>query len=111
MASNQEALVTVFGSTEQPLEDLMSRLVPHFPDSVLVGASTAGEFTERGDAKRSAVLFGLAGDYKVYAGDVIIKVKLRRAKADRMPLTITVQFYPTDGKTCGAVEKQTTTWP
>jgi methyl-accepting chemotaxis protein len=61
-------LVAVFASTEQPLDQLTRQMSRRFPSSTLIGASTAGEFTERGDAKRSAVAFALAGDYRVYAG-------------------------------------------
>jgi methyl-accepting chemotaxis protein len=40
----------------------------HFPSSVVLGASTAGEFTELGDRKNATAVLALAGDYKVYAG-------------------------------------------
>ena len=61
-------LVLAFGSTLQPLEDLMPVLVREFPTATCLGASTAGEFTEESDTKGSAVLFALGGDYKVFAG-------------------------------------------
>jgi len=62
------ALVAVFASTAQPLEALMRCVADEFPGATCLGASTAGEFTERGDAKGSAVLFALAGDYEVFGG-------------------------------------------
>ena len=62
------ALLAVFASTGQPLDELAARLSAQFPDVALIGASSAGEFTERGDAKGSASMFALAGDYRVFAG-------------------------------------------
>jgi DsbC/DsbD-like thiol-disulfide interchange protein len=56
-----------------------------------------------------AITNPVGGNYNVYTGEVSVKVKVRRAKADRRPLSITVHFYPFDGKTCGTVEKQTVT--
>ncbi|HEY4118198.1 MAG TPA: FIST N-terminal domain-containing protein [Byssovorax sp.] len=62
------ALVAVFASTAQPLGDVATAVGEAFRDAVVIGASTAGEFTELGDAKRSASVFALAGDYRVHAG-------------------------------------------
>src|ERR1700689_4024722 len=39
-----------------------------FPKAAVLGVSTSGEFTEKGDAKRAASIFALAGDYEVVAG-------------------------------------------
>jgi methyl-accepting chemotaxis protein len=39
-----------------------------FPGAALLGASTAGEFTEARDAKSSATVFALAGDFRVFTG-------------------------------------------
>jgi methyl-accepting chemotaxis protein len=61
-------LLALFASTAQPLDEMSRRVVEAFPDVPLVSSSTSGEFTERGDAKCSAVLFALAGDYRVHAG-------------------------------------------
>jgi methyl-accepting chemotaxis protein len=61
-------LLVAFASTEQPLSKLVPDLAARFPHTVLVGATTAGEFTERGDAKGAVSLFALTGDYRVYAG-------------------------------------------
>jgi methyl-accepting chemotaxis protein len=60
------ALVVVFASTEQPLDRLMPLLADGFP--IVLGASTAGEFTQDGDTKGTVSAFALAGDYKVFAG-------------------------------------------
>jgi hypothetical protein len=61
-------LVVVFASPSQPLETLAPALAQAFPKATLLGASTAGEFTEKGDAKGSAAALAMAGDFKVFAG-------------------------------------------
>jgi hypothetical protein len=61
-------LLAAFASTTQPLGEVFAELEKEFPDAVRIGASTAGEFTEHGDEKGAAVLFALAGDYRVFAG-------------------------------------------
>lgn len=61
-------LVTFFASTKQPLGEVAGRVAGAFPDAVVVGASTAGEFTETGDSKGSVAAFALAGDFRAYAG-------------------------------------------
>jgi methyl-accepting chemotaxis protein len=68
LGSSAPALVVVFASTSQPLGELVATLSKKFPSSKLVGSSTAGEFTERGDAKQSVAAFALAGDYVVHTG-------------------------------------------
>jgi methyl-accepting chemotaxis protein len=61
-------LLVAFASTTQPLGAVAAALQESFPATHVVGASTAGEFTERGDAKSSVAVFALEGDYKVYTG-------------------------------------------
>lgn len=61
-------LLLAFASTKQPLSQLMPLLAASFPHSTVLGASTAGEFVESGDAKGSTVLFALSGDYRIFAG-------------------------------------------
>jgi methyl-accepting chemotaxis protein len=63
----QPVLLVLFASTAQPLEALAPLIAKQFPTATLLGASTAGEFTEEHDAKKSATLFALAGDYRVFA--------------------------------------------
>jgi methyl-accepting chemotaxis protein len=60
--------VALFASTGQPLEAIAPRVAEAFSEGALVGASTAGEFTERGDAKAAASIFAVAGDFHAYAG-------------------------------------------
>src|SRR4051794_17164592 len=61
-------LLAAFSSTAQPLDEVFAELGREFPDAIRIGSSTAGEFTEQGDEKGAAVLFALAGDYRVFAG-------------------------------------------
>jgi hypothetical protein len=68
LAGAEPVLITVFASTAQPLDEVAPLLSAEFPGVTLIGASTAGEFTEQGDAKKSAAIFALAGDYRAYAG-------------------------------------------
>jgi methyl-accepting chemotaxis protein len=68
LEGSEPALVLVFASTKQPLGDLVPEVVRLFPASMVLAASTAGEFTEVGDAKGAACIFALAGQFKVFAG-------------------------------------------
>ncbi len=61
-------LVLAFASTDQPLAEILPQLARAFSGAVVLGASSAGEFTERGDVKRAVSAFALAGDFKVVAG-------------------------------------------
>lgn len=61
-------LVIYFASTEQALAGVAEVMAAGFPDASVMGASTAGEFTEAGDAKGSLVGLALAGDFIVHAG-------------------------------------------
>lgn len=62
------ALLFVFPSMKQPLSEVLPALSARFPDSVTLGASTAGEFTEAGDTKNTLCVVAIAGDYRVFAG-------------------------------------------
>lgn len=62
------ALVCVFASTKQPLEQVLSITSAAFPKACVVGASTAGEFTEVRDAKGAVTAFAVAGDVVAHAG-------------------------------------------
>ena len=61
-------LMLAFASTAQPLAEVARLLSARFPGTVTLAASTAGEFTEAGDAKGSLALFALDGDYRVFSG-------------------------------------------
>ncbi|MEO8876316.1 MAG: FIST N-terminal domain-containing protein [Polyangiaceae bacterium] len=58
----------MFGSTDHPLGPLSQSIAKEFPNAVVLGSSTSGELTENGDAKKSASIFALAGEYVVFAG-------------------------------------------
>lgn len=68
LGGESPALLALFPSTTQPLGEIAAPIAAAFPGATLIGASTAGEFTERGDAKGAAVLTAVAGDYRVHAG-------------------------------------------
>jgi methyl-accepting chemotaxis protein len=90
------ALIVAFASTTQPLSELMPALASEFPGAVLLGASTAGEFTENGDAKNSVAVFGLAGDYRVVAGmgtglKANVEAAVQQAVSDLPP---SIEGYP-----------------
>jgi hypothetical protein len=61
-------LILVFASTSQPLGEVTPPLGAAFPGAVVLGASTAGEFTEAGDVKDAVAVFALAGDFEIRAG-------------------------------------------
>jgi methyl-accepting chemotaxis protein len=62
------ALIMVFASTVQPLGDVVKVVSEAFSTAQVLGASTAGEFTERGDTKGAVCAVAIAGAFKVYAG-------------------------------------------
>ena len=68
LGDDRPQLLVLFCSTAQPLADASRRVADAFPDVTLIGASTAGEFTESGDAKSSSALFALAGSFRTHAG-------------------------------------------
>jgi len=61
-------LVLVFASPEQPLSSLAPLVAKQFPTATLLGASTAGEFTESRVEKNSTAAIAVAGDYRICAG-------------------------------------------
>src|SRR5580704_6819076 len=66
--ADSPVFLALFGSMTQPLAVMAPVVAAAFPGATLVGASTAGEFTERGDAKAAASIFALAGEYRAHAG-------------------------------------------
>ncbi|RZO54684.1 MAG: hypothetical protein EVA89_27495 [Sandaracinaceae bacterium] len=62
------ALVMFFASTAQPLEEVAPVLTEAFASATVLGSSTAGEFTEKGDAKSSVVAVAVAGEFVVHGG-------------------------------------------
>ena len=68
LAGEMPALVMVFASTQQPLGEVAAPLAAAFAGAQVIGASTAGEFTERGETKGAVCAVAIAGAFKVYAG-------------------------------------------
>jgi methyl-accepting chemotaxis protein len=62
------ALIMAFASTEQPLGQVANILSDSFAGTTVLGASTAGEFTERGDTKGAVCAIAVTGELKVFAG-------------------------------------------
>ena len=68
LGGERAKLAMVFASPEHDLSALLNEALHELEGAVVLGASTAGEFTEKGDAKGAASIFALAGDYHVVAG-------------------------------------------
>jgi methyl-accepting chemotaxis protein len=68
LGSEEAALVMLFASTGQPLPEVAPIVARAFPGATVLGASTAGEFTERGDTKGAVSGVAVAGAFKVFAG-------------------------------------------
>lgn len=96
LAGRQPVLILAFASTQQPLGELLPALRQRFPATPVLGASTAGEFTERGDRKGTAAVFALAGDYRVYAGSGTgLQLEVEAAVSGAVsPLPARVAGYP-----------------
>ena len=61
-------LVLTFNSPAQPLSGVAAELTRRFPSATVLGASTAGEFTEKGEGKQGVVACAIAGGFRVSAG-------------------------------------------
>lgn len=61
-------LILVFTSVDQPLDQVLPALSQAFPQSTVLGSSTAGEFTHDQDTIGSTSLFAIHGDLQVHAG-------------------------------------------
>jgi methyl-accepting chemotaxis protein len=96
LGQNEPVLLMVFASTSQPLEQLAPKLKASFPNTVILSASTAGEFTEQRDAKNSTAVFALAGDYRVFSGmGLALKANVEGAVAEALDtLPQEVEGYP-----------------
>ena len=68
LGAHQPRLVVVFASTQQPLEAVLPPIAKAYPQAVVLGSSTAGEFTERGDRKGHVSALAVSGDVGVSAG-------------------------------------------
>jgi methyl-accepting chemotaxis protein len=68
LGPDKPVMLIVFASTRQPLQTTLAHVQSAFPESCVLGASSAGEFTELGDQKQSVSMLALAGDFKVFTG-------------------------------------------
>jgi methyl-accepting chemotaxis protein len=96
LGAEQPKLVMLFASVAQPLEVLVPHLRRRFEGAVLLGSSTAGEFTEAGDTTHCAAAFALAGDYRVFAGVGLgLRANVEKATGDAIAqIPTSVEGYP-----------------
>ncbi len=59
------ALVMFFASSGYEFGVVIDPIKTIYPDALVLGSSTAGEFTERGDAKNAVAMFAISGDLEV----------------------------------------------
>lgn len=87
----------VFASTKQPLGELLDAISDVWRwGVVLIGASTAGEFTEKGVAKGSAAIFAIRGEFRIRAAMADgLKADVEKTVATALkPLPYRVERYP-----------------
>ncbi|GAC1359357.1 MAG: FIST signal transduction protein [Polyangiales bacterium] len=60
--------MAIFAATTQPLGALVESIQAAFVGATVLGATTAGEFTEERDAKGAVAALALAGDFEIFAG-------------------------------------------
>lgn len=68
LEGREPALVLVFSSPAHPLAEVAGTLAARFPSACVLGASSAGEFTETGESKQSIAAVAIAGEYRVFGG-------------------------------------------
>ncbi len=68
LAEREPLLILVFASPAHPLSGVLEGVAERFPKAKVLGASSAGEFTEQAEAKGAISLFALAGDFQVQTG-------------------------------------------
>lgn len=68
LQGREAAFVLVFASTAQPLAQVMPIFVEAFSADRVLGASTAGEFTESSVAKSAVSAIAVAGPFELHAG-------------------------------------------
>ena len=96
LGADEPTLVMVFASTAQPLGEVAGVLTKAFASAQVLGASTAGEFTERGDTKGAVCAVAVSGDFKVSAGiGVGVRANPERAVGQALEgLPRTIAGYP-----------------
>lgn len=68
LGGRQPAMIVAFSSIRHPLAPTLAGLAARYPSAVVLGSSTAGEFTESATQKGGVVAFALAGDFKIFGG-------------------------------------------
>lgn len=68
LGADSPALICVFAAIDHSLEQALSAATDRWPAAVVMGCSSAGEFTETSEAKHAITGFALAGDFEVRAG-------------------------------------------
>lgn len=68
LGPHQPSLILTFVSPSQPLGGVVDALAAAYPTAKVLGASSAGEFNQHGDAKQSISAFALCGDLEVSVG-------------------------------------------
>lgn len=61
-------LIVAFVSSNLDFASIMSNLRERFASTTVIGSTTSGEFTHRGDGSDTIALFALAGDFRAHSG-------------------------------------------
>lgn len=62
------ALILIFSSPQRSLNHLVTEFCESFPEAAVLGASSAGQFTEANNGQGIASIVALAGDFRVHTG-------------------------------------------
>lgn len=68
LAGDDPLLICIFAAIEHELQAVLRAHRERWPNAAVVGCSSAGEFTEAREAKKSIAVFALAGDFSVRTG-------------------------------------------
>ena len=66
--SGSPQLIVVFASFNRSLSTCLRQTRQRFPETLVIGATSGGEFDESNTVKNGIALFALEGDFKVYGG-------------------------------------------
>lgn len=68
LGNDVPSLVCVFAAIAHDLRDVLDRARARWPAAVVIGSSSAGEFTQTCEAKSSVTALAIAGDFEVRSG-------------------------------------------
>lgn len=96
LGAREPVLVMLFASINQPLQAIQTLVAGEFSKAVVMGSSTAGEFTGEGDTQGAVVAWALAGDFAVRARMAIgLRSRLEEAVAEAVAdLAEPMEGYP-----------------